>query len=78
MNILLVVLDLTMPKMSGEETLLELNKINTKVKILLSSGYSEKEVASRFAGKGASGFLQKPYTYLEFVEKVCEVLLPEV
>jgi CheY-like chemotaxis protein len=78
MNILLVVLDLTMPKMSGEETLLELNKINPKVKILLSSGYSEKEVASRFAGKGASGFLQKPYTYLEFVEKVCEVLLPEV
>lgn len=29
--------------------------------IILSSGYSEQEVAARFAGKGLAGFLKKPY-----------------
>lgn len=28
----------------------------------MSSGYTESEIAPRFAGKRLSGFLQKPYT----------------
>lgn len=27
----------------------------------MSSGYSEQEVAQKFAGKGTIGFIQKPY-----------------
>ena len=57
-----VVLDMTMPRMNGEETFSELRRIRSDVPVLLSSGYSEHEAQTRFAGKGLSGFIQKPYT----------------
>ncbi len=44
-----VVLDLTMPKMDGEETYRELRRIAPDVPIVLSSGFAEREVAARFA-----------------------------
>jgi len=30
--------------------------------VIVSSGYDESEATRRFAGKGVSGFLKKPYT----------------
>ena len=58
----LVVMDLTMPLMNGRETYLELCKINPAVKVLISSGYSESEIASRFPGETIAGFIEKPFT----------------
>ena len=57
----LVVLDLTMPHLDGEQCFRELRKINPNVKVILSSGFSESEVTQKFAGKGLVGFIQKPY-----------------
>lgn len=57
----LVLLDLQMPVMDGEETYLALKQMAPDVKIILSSGYSKTEMAARFAGAGLAGFLQKPY-----------------
>jgi len=57
-----VILDLTMPEMGGEETFKELRKLRNDVPVILSSGYNEQEVTQRFAGKGLTGFIQKPYT----------------
>ncbi len=57
-----VLLDMTMPNMGGEETFRELRRIDPDVRVVLSSGYNEKEATSRFAGKGLAGFIQKPYT----------------
>jgi PAS domain S-box-containing protein len=71
----LVLLDLTMPIMNGEETLRHLQKVNPKVKVLLSSGYNEVEAVQRFAGKGLAGFIQKPYTAAGLAEKVKEALV---
>jgi two-component system, cell cycle sensor histidine kinase and response regulator CckA len=62
-----VVLDLTMPVMNGEEAATELRRIRPGVPIILSSGYSEREVAARFAGQGLAGFLKKPYEPAELV-----------
>jgi CheY-like chemotaxis protein len=73
-NVALVLLDLTMPVMSGEETLRQLQLVNPKVKVLLTSGYNEVEAVQRFAGKGLAGFIQKPYTAAALAEKVKEVL----
>jgi two-component system, cell cycle sensor histidine kinase and response regulator CckA len=69
-DIILVLLDLSMPGMNGEETFLALRKINPNIQVLLSSGYSETEINSRFAGKNVTGFIQKPYTLDTLIERV--------
>lgn len=66
----LIMLDLSMPGLNGEETLRELRLVNPQVRVLLSSGYSRDEVAPRFAGQGAVGFIQKPYDAAQLVREV--------
>ena len=66
----LVILDLSMPMMSGEEALPELRKIRPQVKVVVSSGYSETESMALFKGQQVSGFIQKPYTSRGIAEKV--------
>jgi PAS domain S-box-containing protein len=58
----LVLLDLTMPVMGGEETLQRLRAIRPDVAVVLSSGYSEAEALRVFSDKGLAGFVQKPYS----------------
>jgi two-component system cell cycle sensor histidine kinase/response regulator CckA len=70
----LVLLDLTMPVMNGEEALRHMQSINPHVRVLLSSGYNELEAVQRFSGKGLAGFIQKPYTAMALAEKVKEAL----
>ncbi|OGU22384.1 MAG: hypothetical protein A2X85_05375 [Geobacteraceae bacterium GWF2_54_21] len=57
----LVLLDLTMPHMDGEQCFRELRRMKPEVKVIMSSGYNEYEVTQKFAGKGLAGFIQKPY-----------------
>lgn len=56
-----VMLDLTMPVMDGEETYEQLRGIDPSLRVVITSGYSENEVARRFEGKGVKGLLQKPF-----------------
>ncbi len=65
-----VLLDMTMPVMSGEETLLRLQGIRPVTPIVLSSGYDEAEATRRFIDKGLAGFVQKPYTAAGLAEKM--------
>lgn len=58
-----VILDLTMPVMDGEQAYDELCKIDPAVKVIITSGYSEQEVANRFVGKDVKGVLQKPFNF---------------
>ena len=58
----------------AKETLRQLQLIDPKVKVLLTSGYNEVEAVQRFAGKGLAGFIQKPYTAAALAGKVKEVL----
>ena len=69
-----VILDLTMPRMDGIATFKALKQIRPDVKIILSSGYSKKEVAERFTGKGLAGFIQKPYRYQQLRKELERVL----
>jgi CheY-like chemotaxis protein len=69
-----VVLDLTMPVMSGEEALRRIAGIRAGVPVILSSGYSEAEALRRFAGQGIAGFLQKPYQAATLAAKVRQAL----
>lgn len=61
-GIALVLMDLNMPNLSGEEAFHELRKMDAEAKVILSSGFSEQEVTRKFLGKGLEGFIQKPYT----------------
>ncbi len=61
-QITLVVLDMTMPVMSGAETFDRLKAIRSDVPIILSSGFSEVDAVQRFKRLGLAGFIQKPYT----------------
>jgi PAS domain S-box-containing protein len=65
----LVLLDMTMPVMSGEETLSRLRVLRPGVKVIASSGYNEMEAILRF-GDDIAGFLQKPYRASQLLEKV--------
>ena len=73
-EIVLVILDLTMPYMDGEETFRELRRIDPNVRVIMSSGYTESEIIPRFAGKRLSGFLQKPYTLDTLTQRLRDVL----
>jgi|GEM_PF-1976223 len=55
-----VMLDLSMPKRSGEEVFHELSARRADVPVILMSGYTEEEVVNRFAGSQLAGALQKP------------------
>ncbi|MCB0311097.1 MAG: response regulator, partial [Bdellovibrionales bacterium] len=70
----LVILDILMPQLSGEETFLELKHLAPTVKVLLMSGYSSPEVVKRLLQKGAGGFMQKPFTIDQLASKVRECL----
>ncbi len=72
-TIKVVILDMTMPRMGGEDTFTELCRIDPDVKVILSSGYNEQDATNRFAGKGLAGFLQKPYTPMELTNKLAHI-----
>ncbi len=61
-EIRLVLLDMSMPGMSGKETLRHIRSVNRNVPVLIFSGYSEDLVQDHFAGLNIAGFLQKPFT----------------
>lgn len=72
-----VVLDLIMPHLDGEQTFRELNRIAPQVRVLMTSGYNEQEVAAKIIGSGLAGFLQKPYTMGEIAAKLQAILKEE-
>jgi CheY-like chemotaxis protein len=57
----IVILDLTMPHMDGEQCFRELRQLKPGLKVIMSSGFNQQEVTQRFIGKGLAGFIQKPY-----------------
>ncbi|MEP7187755.1 MAG: substrate-binding domain-containing protein [Roseiflexaceae bacterium] len=65
-----VLLDMTMPRMSGEETFRLMRQIKPSVRVLLMSGYNEQEAISHFAGKGLAGFVAKPFTATDLRAKL--------
>jgi CheY-like chemotaxis protein len=69
----LVLLDLTMPGLSGAQVLPLLREINRDVPVIVSTGYDTAEVGGRM-GASTVDFLQKPYTGLQLAEKIRGVL----
>ncbi|MGK2858640.1 MAG: AAA family ATPase [Thermoanaerobaculia bacterium] len=70
----LVILDYSMPKMNGKEVLIELRKINPEVRVILSSGYSDEELAHLMGDGRPLAVIQKPQTADEILSIVDRVL----
>jgi signal transduction histidine kinase/CheY-like chemotaxis protein len=69
-EVTVVLLDMSMPGLSGEETLRRLQRIRPDVKVVLSTGYNESDALGHFKGKGLAGFIQKPYTAAQLAEGI--------
>ena len=74
-RITVVILDMTMPRMDGEETFRRLKASDPDVRVILSSGYSES-IAERIDDCSLAGFLQKPYRQVELAQQLRQVLDP--
>jgi two-component system, cell cycle sensor histidine kinase and response regulator CckA len=71
----LVILDMIMPEMSGEETFDELKSIDSEIKVILSSGYSIDGKASEILNRGGIGFIQKPFNMNQLAEALNSALM---
>jgi len=73
-RIALVLLDLTMPTLGGEETFRAMLRLRSEVRVVLMSGYSRQELAARYGAEGLAGFIQKPFRLEELEACLTTVL----
>lgn len=72
----LVILDVVMPGMTGEQTYNQLKAINSKVKFFVSSGFSMDDRARSILIEEAEAFLQKPFSMEDLKKKLDKVFTP--
>ncbi len=70
----IVVLDMIMPNMGGNEAFDKLMEINPQVKVLLSTGYSLEGQAADIVNKGCAGYIQKPFNIADLTRKIMEII----
>lgn len=73
-EIALAVLDVVLPDKDGVTVGSELATTIPDLRILYMSGYVEGELPERSAGVARSGFLAKPFTVEELLDRVRELL----
>lgn len=71
-----VLLDMTMPGLDGVQVMERLRAIHPNIPVVLMSGFSEVEVASRCATHQRVSFLQKPFTHEALVARLRAVMPP--
>ncbi|HWO11439.1 MAG TPA: ATP-binding protein, partial [Polyangiaceae bacterium] len=70
----LLLTDLVMPKMGGEQLAEQLRRIRPDLRILYMSGYTEQRVGETLPLAGDVGFIPKPFSPDRLVAAVCSVL----
>ncbi len=73
-DIALVLLDFKMPRLSGDEALIEMKKIDPNVAAILISGFTEDEVKMKFEESDLVGILRKPYLPSQLLKLIGDVL----
>ncbi|MSP56364.1 MAG: response regulator [Myxococcales bacterium] len=66
----LVLLDLTMPHMNGDDALIEMRKLQPGTPVVLSSGYNEADAKRPRLGRASVPFIQKPYPVRDLLSLV--------
>jgi len=70
----LVILDMIMPGMNGNEVFAGLKEIDPDIRVILSSGYSFDNRGEKFLKTGFRGVLQKPFSMEKLSNKIKEVM----
>lgn len=70
----LVILDFTMPVMDGADVFAELQQINPRVPVVLSSGFAEPDRLRTMLSRGLRGFIPKPYLNQKLLDHVRQTL----
>ncbi|MBW2176342.1 MAG: response regulator [Deltaproteobacteria bacterium] len=70
----LVLLDIIMPDLNGEEVFAQMKRIKPDVKVLVSSGYSIDWQARKMLEDGCNGFIQKPFKMKQLSLQIKEIL----
>jgi CheY-like chemotaxis protein len=70
----LLVTDVVMPKMSGRQLADELETLRPGTTVLFMSGYTDDAVIRKGVIEADSNFIQKPFTFINFAQKVREML----
>jgi CheY-like chemotaxis protein len=70
------IIDFTMPDMNGRETLIEMRKQFPALPAIISSGYSDEEIAHAMAGVEFNGTIHKPYRQEALIEALKKALQP--
>ncbi len=73
-EVTVVLLDLTMPRMGGEQALAHIRTIRPDLPVIVMSGYNETETRERFAGKRVAGFIQKPFENAQLRQLIRDTL----
>jgi DNA-binding NtrC family response regulator len=77
-SIRVVLLDMAMPEMSGDEALPSIFRVRPDIQVIVSSGYSATEVKSHFGSMQVHAFLPKPYNGDQLVEQVLSAFHADV
>jgi PAS domain S-box-containing protein len=64
----IVLLDLTLPSMSGEEILQELQKIRPDVKIIVTTAHARDRALAAVRGSRSWSYVRKPYQFTELID----------
>ncbi len=73
-SIVAIVLDVTMPRVSGTEVLADLRRRGKQVPVVLASGYTSQSLAAPIAGEPAPIFVQKPFVTAELLAGIDSAL----
>lgn len=71
-----VLLDLAMPGMNGEQTLRELHRLRADVPVVLLTAYAEDEQRLSSVRDELAGFVAKPFSYEELINAVRSAASP--
>jgi CheY-like chemotaxis protein len=73
-KIALVITDLIMPNMRGDELAERLRELCPTLPIIFISGYEREIETDGLLAKGRAAFLQKPFDITNLTSTLCEVL----